>query len=143
MLRSKKDTRIEQCAQQNDQEVSGLLGDSTLTKEQVIQLRHELQWERAKNQREKDRQTIALAELEETVNKTLENQKYMEAARQAVATNLRKARVESHSTIADVRERLGKLSMNKLQQPRAQDLFTQQEAFQQSHHKALDEARKA
>ena len=56
VLRSKKDTKIEQWAQQKNQKVSGLLGDSTLTKEQVSQLRQELQWERAQNQREKDRQ---------------------------------------------------------------------------------------
>ena len=95
LLRSKKDSKIEQWAQQKNQEVSGLLGNSTLTKEQVTQLRQELQWEKAKNEREKDRQTQALTELEEKVNKTLENQKDMVAARQAVATDLRKARVES------------------------------------------------
>ena len=43
VLRSKKATKIEQWAQQKNQEVSGLLGDSTLSKEQVTQLRQELQ----------------------------------------------------------------------------------------------------
>ena len=115
VLKSKKDTKIEQWAQQKNQKVSGLLGDSTLTKEQVSQLRQELQWEKAKNQREKDRQTLALAELEEKVNKTLENQKDMKTARQAVATDLREARAESLSTTADIRERLRKLSTQKPQ----------------------------
>ena len=120
-----------------------MLGDSTPTKKQVTQLRQELQWERAKNQREKDRQRQALAELEEKVNKTLENQKDIMTARQAVATDLRKARAESLSTTAEVRERLGKLSTEKPQQLRAQDLFTQQEAFRQSQQQTLDKARRA
>ena len=115
VLTSKKDTRIEQWAQRKDQEVAGLLGDSTLTKDQVTQLRQELQWERAKNQREKDRQTQALAELKEKVIKTLANQKDMMIARQAVTIELRKARAESLSTTAEVQERLGTLSTKKPQ----------------------------
>ena len=86
-----------------------MLGDSTLTKEQVTQIRQELQWEKAKNQSEKDRQTIAQAQHEEKVNKTLKNQKSVEAARRAVATDLRKARAESHSTTAYVWERIENL----------------------------------
>lgn len=57
--------------------MSGLLVDSTLTKEQVIQRRQELQWKRAKNENKKERQTEALVELKEKVNNTLENQKDM------------------------------------------------------------------
>ena len=92
-----------------------MLGDSTLTKEQVTQLRQELPWEKAKNRRAEDRQTLALAELEEKVNRTLESKKDMEAARQAVASDLRKAGAEFLSTTTDLQERLRKLSTKKTQ----------------------------
>ena len=88
-------------------------GDSTLTKEQVSQLRNELQWEHAKNQREREQQIKALAAIEEKVNQTLNNQKDLKAAKLAVASDLQKARAESLSTTADVRERLRGLSTKR------------------------------
>ena len=67
-LRNDKDSTIEHWAKQKNKAVSELLGDSTLTKEQVSQLRNELQWERAENQREREQQIKALAAIEEKVN---------------------------------------------------------------------------
>ena len=46
-LQNNKDSKIEHWAKQKNKEVSELLGDTTLTKKQVSQLRNELQWERA------------------------------------------------------------------------------------------------
>lgn len=88
-----------------------MLGDTTLTEKQVTQLGQELQWERAKIQRETVRQKQAQAKHEEKVNRTLESQKIMEVARQAGAIDLRNARAESLSTMAVISQTPVKLYM--------------------------------
>ena len=102
--RNELDTKLDSWAREKNQEVSALRDDTTLTKEEITQLRNELQWERTNRRKEKEAQTKAIANLEAKVNTALANSSTLEKARQEVATNLRAARAESMSTTAEITE---------------------------------------
>ena len=93
--RNELDTKLDTWARKKNQEVSALRGDTTLTKEEITQLRNELQWERTNRRKEKEAPTRAIADLATKVNTALANSSTLEKARQEVATNLRAARAES------------------------------------------------
>ena len=102
--RNERDTKLDTWARKKNQEVSALWGDTTLTKEEITQLRNELQWKRTNRRKEKEAQTKAIAELETKVNTALANSSTLEKAQQEVATNLRAARAESMSITAEITE---------------------------------------
>ena len=109
----------------------------TLTKEEITQLRNELQWERTNRRKEKEAQTKAIADLEAKVNTVLANSSTLEKARQEVATNLRAARAESMSTTAEITERLAQVPTRK-RRPTAAALFSQEEEFLKAQRERLE-----
>ena len=136
--RNELDTKLDTWARKKNQEVSALRGDTTLTKEEITQLRNELQWERTNRRKEKEAQTRAIADLETKVNTALANSSTLEKARQEVATNLRAraARAESMSTTAEITERLAQVPTRK-RRPTAAALFSQEEEFLQPQRERL------
>ena len=131
------DTKLDSWARKKNQEVSALRGDTTLTKEEITQLRNELQWERTNRRKEKEAQTKAIADLETKVNTVLANSSTLEKARQEVATNLRAARAESMSTMAEITERLAQVPTRK-RRPTAAALFSQEEEFLRAQRVRLE-----
>ena len=135
--RNELDTKLDTWARKKNQEVSALRGDTTLTKEEITQLRNELQWERTNRRTEKEAQTQAIADLETKVNTALANSSTLEKARQDVATNLRAARAESMSSTAEITERLAQVPTRKWR-PTAVALFSQEEEFLQAQRERLE-----
>ena len=135
--RNELDTKLDTWARKKNQEVSALRGDTTLTKEEITQLRNELQWERTNRRKEKEAQTKAIADLETKVNTALANSSTLEKARQEVATNLRAARAESMSTTAEITERLAQVPARK-RRPTAAALFSQEEEFLKAQRERLE-----
>ena len=107
-----------------------------LTKEEITQLRNELQWEQTNRRKEKEAQTKAIADLEARVNTALAKSSTLEKARQEVATNLRAARAESMSTTAEITERLAQVPTRK-RRPTAAALFFQEEEFLKAQRERL------
>ena len=135
--RNELDTKLDSWARKKNQEVSVLRGDTTLTKEEITQLRNELQWERTNRRKEKEAQTRAIADLETKVNTALANSSTLEKARQEVATNLRAARAESMSTTAEITERLAQVPTRK-RRPTEAALFSQEEEFLKAQRERLE-----
>ena len=78
--RNELDTKLDSWARKKNQEVSALRDDNMLTKEEITQLRNELQWERTIRRKEKEGQTKAIADLEAKVNTALANSSTLEKA---------------------------------------------------------------
>ena len=135
--RNKLDTKLDTWARKKNQEVSASRGDTTLTKEEITQHRNELQWERTNRRKEKEAQTKAIADLETKVNTALPNSSTLEKARQEVATNLRVARAESMSTMAEITERLAQVPTRK-RRPMAAALLSQEEEFLKAQRERLE-----
>ena len=135
--RNELDTKLDTWARKKNQKVSALRGDTTLTKEEITQLRNELQWERTNRRKEKEAQTKAIADLETMVNTMLANTSTLEKARQEVATNLRAARAESMSTTAEITERLAQVPTRK-RRATAAALFSQEEQFLKAQRERLE-----
>ena len=135
--RNELDTKLDTWARKKNPEVSALRGDTTLTKEEITQLRNELQWERTNRRKEKEAQTKAIADLEIKDNTALANSSTLEKARQEVATNLRAAREESMSTTAEITERLAQVPTRK-RRPTVAALFSQEEEFLQAQRERLE-----
>ena len=102
--RNELDTKLDSWARKKNQKVSALRANTTLTKEEITQLRNELQWERTNRRKEKEAQAKAIADLETKVNTVLANSSTLEKARQEVATKQRAARAESTSTTVEITE---------------------------------------
>ena len=66
--RNELDTKLDSWARKKNQEVSALRGDTTLTKEEITQLRNELQWERTNRRKEKEAQTKAICKDVATIS---------------------------------------------------------------------------
>ena len=134
--RNELDTKLDTWARKKNQEVSALRGDTTLTKEEITQLRNKRQQERTNRRKEKEAQTRAIANLETKINAALANSSTLEKARHKVATNLRAARAESMSTTAEITERLAQVPMRK-RRPMVAALFSQKEEFLQAQRERL------
>lgn len=78
--RNKLDSELDSWARKKNQEVSALKCDTTLTKDEITQLRNELQWERTNRRKEKESQTRAIADLETKVNTALAYSSTLEKA---------------------------------------------------------------
>ena len=135
--RNELDTKLDTWARKKNQELSVLRGDTTLTKEEITQLRNELQWERNNRGREKEAQTKAITDLETKVNTALANSGTLEKSRQEVATNLWVARAKSMSTTAEITERLAQVPIKK-RRPTVAALFSQKEEFLKAQSERLE-----
>ena len=135
--RNELHTKLDTWARKKNQEVSASRGDTMLTKEEITQLRNELQWERTNRRKEKEAQTKAIADLETKVNTARAKSSTLEKARQEVATNLRAARAESMSTTAEITERLAQVPTRK-RRPTSAVLFSQEEEFLKAQRERLE-----
>ena len=121
-----------------NQNISELKGDTTLTKEQVLKVQMELDWERARNNRIAQDQTAALARVEEKIAKPLQSTQHLEELEATVAKNLQEARAESVSTTADIRRGIRNFLTRPPVRPTAQDLFDAQDASKLQRQTGLD-----
>ena len=111
--RLERDRALDNCVRGQNQDISELKGNTTLTKEQVRKVQMELNWERACNNRIAQDLTAALARVEEKIAKALQSTQNLEELKATVAKNFQAARAESVSTTADIRKGIRNLSARR------------------------------
>ena len=73
-----RDSVLDQLIRGRDKDISELRGNTTLTKVQVWQVLAELNWERARNNRIAQEQTVALARVEEKIAQAIQSTQNLE-----------------------------------------------------------------
>ena len=121
--RLQRDGALDHWVRGRNQNISELKGDTTLTKEQVLKVQMELDWERLRNNRIAEDQAAARARVEEKIAKAIQSTQNLEELKANVTKNFQEARAESVSTTAEIRKGIRNLSTRRPQRPTAEDYF--------------------